>query len=138
MHPHPLTLFFSLLSHFVLDFFVPHWNPHLYTEFHKKGGISNGSVKIALIDGVVGVGLTLYFFFSNLTNLNLAFLFAFSSLFAVLPDLIEVPYYFFGCKAKWLKDYVHFEHLHQARANVFWGSVTQVLTSLAALKILFF
>jgi len=138
MYPHPLTLLFSLLSHFVLDFFVPHWNPHLYTEFNGKSGIKMDSKKIILFDGLIGVGLTLFYFFTNIGDLNLAFLYAFSSLFAVLPDLIEAPYYFLGYKGKWLRDYVKFEHLHQAGANVFWGSLTQVLTSLTALKILFF
>lgn len=136
--PHPLGLFLSLISHFILDFFIPHWNPHLYTEFKKGGKISDPSIKVILVDGFLAVALTLFFMSKSLPDLSQAFLYGLASFMAVLPDAIEIPYYFGGWKNKWLKKYVYFEHKYQASAGIFWGMLTQILVVVASLKILFF
>jgi hypothetical protein len=134
--PNFLGLFLSLLSHFILDFFVPHWNPHLYTEFKKDKKVSSSSVKVILIDGFLAVGLTLYFMAKALPNLNQAFLLGLSSFMAVFPDLAEVPYYFFNYKARWMKKYVYFTHKYQTNGVFFWGIITQVAVIIASLGLL--
>jgi membrane-bound metal-dependent hydrolase YbcI (DUF457 family) len=134
--PNLLGLFLSLLSHFFLDFFIPHWNPHLYTEFRQAKKISSFSLKVILIDSCVAVSLTLFFMARALPNLAQAFLLGFSALMAVFPDVLEIPYYFLGYKAKWMKTYVYFEHRHQSNGVFFWGVLTQILVILASLKIL--
>ena len=136
--PNVFGLLLSLISHFLLDFFIPHWNPHLYTEFKKAGKVSSFSIKTILVDGFLAVALTLFFMFKNLPNLSQAFLYGLSSFMAVLPDAIEIPYYFLSWKNKWMKKYVYFEHKYQANAGIFWGLVTQVLVVLACLKALLF
>lgn len=130
-------LVLAFLSHFLLDFFVSHWNPHLYTEFHKSGRISSSSVKIIIIDGLIAVCLTLFLMYQSLPDLGSALLIGGAAFFAVLPDLIEFPYYFLNYKKNWLKKYVNFEHKHQAASSFCWGMITQVLVSLAALRVLF-
>lgn len=141
--PHPIGLLVSLISHFLIDFFIPHWNPHLYTEFKKTGGISSSSIKIILVDGFLAVALTLFFMFKNLPagrqgllNLSQAFLYGLSSFMAVLPDAIEIPYYFLNWKSKCMKKYVYFTHKYQADAGIFWGMLTQILVVIASLKVL--
>lgn len=56
---------------------------------------------------------------------------------SILPDFIEIPYYFFGLKPKFLEKYVEFQHRYQANSNMFWGILTQIAVSLAAIKQLF-
>jgi len=136
--PNILGLFLALISHFIFDFFLPHWNPHLYTELKKTGKISFNSILVIIIDGLLAVGLTLFFMSKSLPNLNQALFYGLGPLMAVLPDLIEIPYYFLNYKANWLKKYVYFEHKYQANTNFLWGTLTQVLVVIASLKILFF
>jgi len=136
--PYPIGLFASLISHFLLDFFIPHWNPHLYTEFKKTGRISSSSTKVILIDGFLAVAFTLFFMFKNLPDLSMVFLYGLSSFVAVLPDAIEIPHFFLSSKNKWMKKYIYFTHKYQANTGFFWGITTQVLVILASLKILLF
>jgi len=132
--PNICGLVLALLSHFLLDFCIPHWNPHLYTEFKKQGKISKTSLKIIILDIITAIGATLYFMSLKLPNLSLALLYGLASFMAILPDFVEIPYYFFRSKSVLLKKYVYFEHKYQAGAGVFWGGLIQILIGLAALK----
>ncbi len=134
--PNFLGLFLSLLSHFILDFFIPHWNPHLYTEFSKNKKLSSNSIKIIIVDGLLGVVLTLFFMTRALPDLNQAFLMGLGAFAAILPDFIEIPYYFLHYKASWLKAYVDFTHKHQSNGIFFWGILTQVAVIVVSLGIL--
>ena len=136
--PNFTGLALSLLSHFALDFFIPHWNPHLYTEMNKDKKVSKQSVAIILVDGLIAVAFTLYMMAQKLPFLNQAFLIGLAAFLAVSPDLIEAPYYFLNYKARWMVKYVEFEHKYQSNGVFFWGIVTQVLVVLVALKVLFF
>lgn len=136
--PHPLgALILAFLSHFILDFFIPHWNPHLYTEFKKNHKISHFSLKIIFLDSFLALTLFLILAFRTLPDWNQLFYYGLAAFFASLPDLIEIPYYFFNCKNKALLRYVNFEHTHQANGTFFWGMLTQVLVVIASLKQLF-
>lgn len=136
--PNLTGLILALLSHFALDFFIPHWNPHLYTEMNKNKKISFKSIAVILIDGLIAVAFTLYFMIQKLPSLNQAFLVGLAAFLAVSPDFIEIPYYFFNYRARWMVKYVEFEHQHQSNGVFFWGLVTQIIVILASLKILFF
>lgn len=118
----------ALLSHFLLDFCIPHWNPHLYTEKNQKGKISKNSLKIIILDSLTGGVLFLITAFPLLKNNLQEFLFlSLGGLMAILPDIIEIPYFFFNSQNRLLKRYIQFEHDHQCNASPFWGILTQVL-----------
>lgn len=137
--PHPFeAIVLSLLSHFLLDFFVPHWNPHLYTEMNKKKKISSFSLKVIIIDSLISLISFSFFALKLLPNYNQLLIAGLAGIVAVLPDLIEIPYYFLHSKNKFLIKYVRFEHQKQMNANIFWGLITQILTVAACLKELFY
>lgn len=135
--PNCAGLILSLLSHFALDFFIPHWNPHLYTEISKNKKISPNSIAIILADGLIAVVFTLYFMIQKLPSFNQFLITGLAAFLAVLPDFIEIPYYFFNYRALWMVKYVEFEHKYQSNGVFFWGIVTQILVILASLKVLF-
>jgi len=137
--PNPFLVFpLTLISHFILDFLIPHWNPHLYTEFHTQGKVSKNSFLMALIDGLTAAFIVLWLVLKNLGNYPRVFLIFVGVFGATLPDLVEIPYYFFGCKNKLLKKYVDFEHKYQSN-GVFWlGVLTQVIVIIVSLKFLIF
>jgi len=136
--PYPwLVLPLALLSHFIFDFFVPHWNPHLYTEFKKKGKISPSSWMVIFLDSGLALIFCLYILLSYWPNLSAIAVFGGAIFLSVLPDIIEIPYYFMGYKAGWLKAYVNFEHKHQSNGSFFWGIATQLITIAICLLIFF-
>ena len=56
--PYPIpALFLILLSHFIIDFCIPHWNPHLFTELKKDGHVSFKSIWVILIDGFIALSI---------------------------------------------------------------------------------
>ena len=137
--PYPLGAFLLvLLSHFFLDFFIPHWNPHIYTEMKKNKKINLSSLVIILIDGLITTLIFTYLSYQALPNFGKIIIYGLTAFFSILPDLIEVPYYFFGSKNKKLISYVNFAHKYQSDGNVFWGVITQVLVILVCIKQLFF
>lgn len=126
LFPNPLIcLPLALLSHFMLDFFVIHWNPHLYTEFHKSKKIAINSLKIVIGDALFALAFCLLIVLRYLPNTQLIALFASAIFLATLPDTIEIPYYFFGSHSKLLEKYIDFQHRHQSNGNAFWGIITQ-------------
>ncbi len=120
--PLPLGIPATLLSHFALDFIIPHWNPHLFTEMKAKGKISQNSIMVILIDGTISALFIGYFALMGYSLLLLAL----GAFLATLPDWIEIPFYFLKVKHPLLVKYVTFEHNHQAKANPFWGIFTQL------------
>lgn len=137
--PQPiLAIGLAFLSHFMLDFFIPHWNPHIYTEMSKDKKISLGSFKIIILDSLLALSIFLFLAYQTLPDINTILVYGTASFIAILPDLVEIPYYFFKSKNKLLKQYVDFEHKYQANGTFFWGMITQLLVVLASLKQLFF
>lgn len=133
-----IALALAFLSHFILDFFIPHWNPHLYTEMKKNKKISFFSLKIIMIDSLLALSLFSFLAYKLLPNWQQIFFYGLGAFMASLPDLIEIPYYFFGFSNKLLKKYVNFEHHYQANGTFFWGILTQIIVVLACLKFLAF
>jgi len=48
-----------------------------------------------------------------------------AAFFSILPDVVEIPYYFFNHRSKIMKQVMKFQHDHQADANVIWGNLSQ-------------
>jgi hypothetical protein len=136
--PNPLIAYpLVIVSHFLLDFFIPHWNPRLYTEYHKKGALSKTTKRIIFIDGFFGLLLTTLIAFLKLPNLNQTFYVLLGAAFGVLPDAIEIPHYFFGLRSNLLFSYIKIGHRHQAKASFFPGLLTQLLVVIFCLAIIF-
>lgn len=136
--PNPLiSLPLALASHFFLDFVIPHWNPHLYTEYKKNGKISKKSITIIFIDGLLAFFLCLYILLYYWPSIQDIVVYAAAIFLATLPDTIEIPYYFLKCKSQLLKKYVNFEHKHQANSCFTWGMITQLIVVVFCLLIFF-
>ena len=136
--PDPLiALPSALLSHFLLDFYVIHWNPHLYTEYKKAGRISSSSLLIILVDTLLALGFCFYVVNHYWPNLALILVFAGAVFLATLPDTIEIPYYFFGVKNRWLTRYIKFQHEHQSNGSFYWGLLTQAILVFVCLFLFF-
>lgn len=129
--PPVIGLPLALASHFILDFLIPHWNPHLFTEMEKDGRLSKNTLIIIALDGLLAASLVIFFSFTtaSLWPIGGAFL-------ATLPDWLEAPFYLFKVKIPFLVKYVTFEHLHQAKAGIFLGILTQAVIIVLSLLIL--
>jgi len=139
LFPNPLiSLPLALTSHFILDFLVVHWNPHIYTEFAKDKRVSQNSLNIIILDGILALGFCLFILFKFWTDWSTIALFAASIFLSTLPDTIEIPYYFFNSKLAWLKRYVEFEHEHQSNGSFFWGIITQLVLVSLSLIVFFY
>jgi len=119
-------------SHFLLDK-VPHWNPHLNTETQKHGKITKKTtafvatdVSFALISGFVIAS-------SSLPSMNRALIILFGAFFAILPDIVEGPYFFLNYKTNFIKKWIAFQKSIQTDTTPIPGIIIQVLTIVAAI-----
>jgi len=127
--PNPLiSIPLAFASHFILDM-TPHWNPHLNTETKKYGHLTKNTLLIIAIDLVCAMLTTIYFGKNNM----FLYLAAFS---AILPDLLEAPYFLFGLKNKYLNIWIKLQKSIQADATLFWGLLTQILVLFGSLYII--
>ena len=119
-------------SHFILDG-IPHWNPRITTEMKKDGKLSNFSKKIIFTD--VALSLISGFYIASLSLPdNIRFITVLFSCFAaIIPDLIEAPYYLWGKKTDFvLKKWVPFKKSLQADASPIPGILSQILVIAAS------
>lgn len=138
LFPHPaIAIPTAVFSHFLLDFFVLHWNPHIYTEFKKKGAISRNSMMVIWIDAFLAISFCFLILFRFWPDWSTIGLYGAGIFFGTLPDTVEIPYFFFGYKGKLLKAYVDFEHTNQKNGSFFWGMLTQIITVAVSLFIFF-
>lgn len=116
----------AFASHFVLER-VPHWNPHINTEFKKYGKVTKKSTIITAVDAslalLIGTGIA----YSYLPNSALAFNILACSFASVLPDVIEAPYFFLKAKSNFIKRWIGFQKSLQVDTTPFWGILTQIL-----------
>lgn len=122
-----LSLPLTLLSHYIFDL-IPHWNPHIYREVNHEGRVSERSKKIILIDGllalVVGTLVALRFY-PDLARVAVVLAACF---LAVLPDLIEAPYFFFfHSRNKYLVSYIKLHRRFQKKSSFWPGILTQIV-----------
>lgn len=128
-----LALPIAFGSHFLLEK-VPHWNPHINTEINKYGKITNKSIKIIAIDSALAFVLGSTIAYSALPNTALAITILLSCFCAVLPDLIEAPYFFLKKKSKFIQNkWMPFKKSIQEDTTPIPGLATQLITILVAL-----
>lgn len=132
-----LSLPLALLSHFAFDL-VPHWNPHIYREVNSHGQVSVRSKGVIVADSfsALAVGTLLAFrFYPDLNRVVTIFAACF---LAVLPDLVEAPYFFlFNSTNKYLKAYIKFHRRFQANASFWPGVISQAVVVIICLLIIF-
>lgn len=127
-----LALPLALASHFLLDP-IPHWNPHLYTEFKKNGVVSRGSKLFMTFDVLLSLAAGLFIAYKMLPDTTLAALAIIGALVAVFPDLIKSPFYLLGIKNPTLTRYVELERSIQGESkSILLGMTTQLLVTGAA------
>lgn len=132
-----LAIPMSLVSHFVFDIF-PHWNPRLYHEKKKYGKPKKSSMRIVAADTVFAFVLGTIIAWSFLPNEKLSFLIFLSSFVAVLPDLMQSPFYLTKNEQNsMINKWINFKRSIQNEIGVFWGLTTQIIVSVAALYWIF-
>ncbi|MDP1743407.1 MAG: hypothetical protein Q8L51_01320 [Candidatus Amesbacteria bacterium] len=131
-----LSLPLSLLSHFATDY-LPHWNPHINTEIKKYGSITQQSLLILAADsgGALVLGSSIAYLKSQ--SLSQFLVIMACCLMAVLPDVLEIPYYFFKQKISWMEKLIDFQRAHQWNVPALWGVLAQIIVSLGAFFIIF-
>ena len=127
-----LSLPLAFASHLLLEK-VPHWNPHINTEKNTLGKVSSKSVKIIIFDVVLALISGTLIASRYLPDTRRFAVIMAACFFAVLPDLIEAPYFFLNAKSLFFKKWIKFQKSLQADAEVFPGLMTQAATILAAL-----
>ena len=122
-----LSIPLAFLSHFVLEK-VPHWNPHLNKETEKYGKPTRETTMIVIADSSLALilGSSIAFSQPNTTMIIGTLL---SSFAAVLPDLMEAPYFFLKArKSEFIRKWIKFQKGMQVDTSPFWGILTQLLT----------
>lgn len=131
VHP-ALAIPLAFASHFVLEK-VPHWNPHLNTETEKFGKPTRQSTLIVVADVILSLVFGFYIASRALPDTaHFASILA-ASFFAVLPDVLEGPYFFLNMRNEAVKKWVKFQKSIQVDTTLIPGLLTQVATIVAAL-----
>lgn len=122
--PNPLiSLPLVVLSHFVVDM-LPHWNWEPDARPLSLLGI--------VLDLILLEILTVYF----ITYSSQPLILAAGSFLAILPDLLQVPYRFFGNNNTLTRSLVRFQKSLQNKVSVLPGILTQILLAAICLLIL--
>lgn len=120
-----ISLPLAFLSGFLVDL-LPHWNPHLYTEMSRDGKVSRRSTLICLLDSSLALTLGLFFAFRFWPDYPRVIIILMGCFLAVLPDLIEAPYFFLGIKNKLLLRFIQFQRKLQWNVPLVPGILSQV------------
>jgi len=126
-----LALPLAFASHFLLEK-VPHWNPHLNTETEKYGKPTKQSTAIVVADATLATASAFLIASRVLPDNGHSLTILFASFFAVLPDLIEGPYFFLGIRSKIIKRWILFQKSIQEDTTFLPGVATQLATVIAA------
>lgn len=129
-----LAIPLALASHFVLDI-IPHWNPHTYTETEKNGKPSKSTFTIAIIDATAALALGVGIAATRYPDIGQMATIIACSFAAVFPDVSKYPFFLFNSLRKGLyKKWVSYERkLQEQTDSLFWGLLTQVITTAAAI-----
>lgn len=127
-----LALPLAFASHFVLDL-IPHKNPSIYTPLKGGGSLSKRLKQIIFADSAIALAIGLIIGATYLPDTGRAIIIILGAFFAVLPDVLEIPYYFFKLRHPLMVGYVEFSHSYQGSAPLIPGTLTQVIISAAAL-----
>lgn len=126
-----LSIPLAFTSHFVLDM-LPHWNPHINTE-KRNGGITMRSKVIIATDVIVSLVSGFAIALSAGQNLSHSIYIVAACFAAVLPDVIEGPYFFLGWKSNFVKNWLSFQKSIQVDTTPVVGSIVQIVTMLTAI-----
>lgn len=118
-------------SHFVLDK-VPHWNPHLFTEKKKFGKVTKKSTLFVAADAALAITSGLIIASLALPDIKKAVIIFLAGLLAVLPDVIEGPYFFLNLNNKLIEKWVLWQKSIQSDADFIPGTLTQLAVVIAA------
>lgn len=121
-----LAIPLAFASHFLLDV-TPHWNPHLNREIKKYGKPTNQSVTIVFIDVIVSLVLGLTIAGHSLPDQTQAFWVLMGAFAAVLPDVVEGPYFFMGVKNDLIMKWLRFQKSIQNDTSIVPGILSQVV-----------
>jgi hypothetical protein len=131
--PNPLIAIpLAFASHFVLEM-VPHWNPHLNTETKKFGGPTRRSTFITAVDSTIGLVSGSFIAYQALPNVYHAITILACCFAAVLPDVLEAPYFFLHMKTAWIKKWINLQKSLQNDTGPFLGMLTQLATIAAVI-----
>lgn len=130
--PNPvISLPLAFASHFVFDKY-PHWNPKINSEKERYGAVTRSSKIIIAVDVVLALLTGTVIASARLPDTRHFVWIILSCFVAVLPDLVEAPFYFLGIESKGIKKWVRFKRTIQVDISLFWGLFTQIIVLLAA------
>lgn len=124
-----LALPLAFLSHLPLEV-LPHWNPHTYTEIKTNGKLSNGTLAVIAIDVVTSLGVGFWIASTTLPDFKKAATIIAACFFAVLPDLMESPYFIFGSRHPFFERLIKFQRRFQFNVSPIPGLIFQALVVL--------
>lgn len=120
-----LSLPLAVASHFALDL-LPHWNPHLNTEYKKLGKLSIATKGIISLDVIISLIVGIYIASNYLPDQNKFVFVLLGALMGVLPDLVEAPHFFLGWRIPVIEKLLKFQKSIQNDAPIVWGLLTQI------------
>lgn len=129
-----LALPLSFLSHFALET-LPHWNPHIFTEIKTRGKLSPQTLGIIAVDVATGLAIGLWVAFQNLPNIPKVALILTACFLAVLPDLIESPYFLFGVRRPFFERLIRFQRRFQFDVSPLPGLLVQTIVAILFLNL---
>lgn len=114
-------------SHFLLER-VPHWNPHLNTEIKKYGHVTKKSTYIVIGDVFLSLALGGFIASRALPDTGHALTILIASFAAVVPDVMEGPYFFLKMKSNFITKWISFQKSLQVDTTPLPGLLTQLVT----------
>jgi hypothetical protein len=122
----------AFASHFLLER-IPHWNPHLNTEMKKYGRLTRSTTVLIAVDATVSLLLGTFIAYKQLPDSTMFLNVMLCSFAAVLPDVLEAPYFFLKSKHQFFVHWIKSQKAIQVDAEPFWGISTQIVTFAATL-----
>jgi len=124
-----LAIPLAFASHFILEK-VPHWNPHLNSETEKYGRPSKQSIYIVIADVIASLTLGGFIASRALPDYGHTLTILLAAFAAVLPDVLEGPYFFLNMRSQIVKRWINFQKSIQVDIPIIPGLITQVITVL--------
>lgn len=127
-----LALPLAFASHFVLDL-LPHTNPSIYARAKAGLPLESRIKKLIFIDSSLALVIGSLIAATVLPDTRRAIIILLGAFLAVLPDVLEIPFYFLKSRHPLMVKYVEFSRSLQNDAPLVPGTLTQIVVSLAAL-----
>lgn len=128
-----LSLPLAFASHFLIDGLIPHWNPHLNTEKKLHGKITGKTMTFVSVDTLISLGAGLFLASTALPDIGRFVVIVLGCFLAVLPDVVEGPYFFFNFNHALLEKFMDWHTSIQKNASFWPGVMTQVILVIGAL-----